>query len=223
MRDYKKIIIIVIISLIIILSMYLIIKRNKVVFYLKGDETIIIRYGTTYTDPGVIATDGFGNDISEYVKVYGTVNPLVLGTYRLVYEIDYHGKKTLERLVLVQNIPIDDLEIKLNGEEVIYLLKDNPYIEEEAYIYNRVDDFILDNETLNIQSDVDTSKVGNYLVNYILDYGDRTISVTRKVVVFDIDYYITPEELTSDIVEINIDLSNIDNYLNEILIILVII
>lgn len=214
MKDKRNIIIIVIVLLIIILGIYLIIKKNKLDFHLIGEETMMVRYGTKYIDPGVVAKDGFGNDISDSVNVYGVVNPLILGTYRIVYEIDYHGIKTIERLVVVQNIPIEDLEIRLNGEENVGILKDNAYVEEGAYIYNTVDEFVMDNESLNILSDVDTNKVGKYKVDYVLNYDGKTITKTRNVEVFDINYSITPEELTSNKVVINIDLSSISNYLN---------
>ncbi len=214
MKDKKKIIIIGLIILIIVLIIYLIIKKNRIEFYLNGDEQIVVRYGTTFSDPGAVAIDGFGNDISDAIKSYGEVNTHILGMYRIVYEIDYHGLKTIERTVLVQSIPIDDLEIKLNGDDIVYILKDNYYIEDGANVYSKTDNFLLDNETINITTNLDTKRVGTYDVNYELSDGKKSVQNTRKVIVFDIDYIITPEELTSEKVEIDLDLSNIKDYLN---------
>ena len=214
MKDKKKIIIIGLIILVIILIIFLVIKKNKFNFYLNGDSQIVVRYGTDFIDPGAVATDGFGNDISNAIKTYGKVNTQILGMYRIVYEIDYHGKKTIDRTVIVESIPINYLEIRLNGDDEIRLLKDGHYTEEGAIVYNKVDDFILDNETINITSNLDTKTVGTYDVDYVLYVGNESITTTRKVIVFDLDYTITPEELTSDKVNIEIDLSNIKDYLS---------
>lgn len=214
MKDKKKIIVILI-SIVVVISIIIVVnKKNTINFYLNGDSEVIVRYGSKFIDPGYVVTDGFGNDISEYVKVYGKVNPMILGTYRIVYEIDYHGRKTIERTVLVQNIPIEDLEIRLNGEEEVFLLKDNPYIEDGAYVYDLVDNYTLDSEYLSITSDLNSSVVGEYYVNYSLNYGGKSLSLNRKVIVFDIDYNLTPEELTNGNVNIYFEIGNISNYLN---------
>lgn len=212
MRDRKKIIIIMVSIIIIIAIIFLIHKKNTINFYLNGEDKIVVRFGSKFIDPGAVAKDGFGNDVTEAIKTYGEVNTNILGTYRIVYEIDYHGRKTLERTIVVENIPIEDLEIKLNGDEVLYILKDNPYNEEGAYIYNKVDNLVLYNEVLSITSDLDTSTVGEYFVNYTLNHVSGTISANRKIVIYDIDSYITPEELTTDKVIINLDFSKINNY-----------
>lgn len=214
MENKKRIIIISAIIIFIVLFTILIIKNNKVVFYLNGENNIIIKYGEEFIDPGFVAKTGLGKDISDKVIVSGEVNTSVSGVYTVIYELDYHGNYVLGRKVIVQNITGDDLEIRLNGNDEVYLLKDNLYIEEGADVFNKVDNSILENSYINITNNIDESVPGKYIVNYSFNYGSQIISNTRSVIVFDIDYLITPEELTTKDVEIDLNLKNIDNYLN---------
>lgn len=43
--------------------------------------------GPTFTDPGYIATDNIDGDITDMVRVTGTVNTLIPGTYTISYEV----------------------------------------------------------------------------------------------------------------------------------------
>ncbi|MFC1775237.1 immunoglobulin-like domain-containing protein [Patescibacteria group bacterium] len=58
-----------------------------------GNETIEV--GTAYTDPGFIATNLFGHNISSVTVVSGTVNTSVAGTYTITYSVtDSFGSTT---------------------------------------------------------------------------------------------------------------------------------
>ncbi len=54
---------------------------------LKGKTIIILPLGEKYKEPGFISTDEKGNDITDKVKIKGTVNFNKEGHYELVYEI----------------------------------------------------------------------------------------------------------------------------------------
>ena len=211
MKDKKKIIIVAIIILIIGLIIYLISKKNSVTFKLVGEDTMIVEYGGIFVDPGYIAHDGFGNSISDKVVVTNTVDTLNPGNYKVIYKLN---NQTLERTIIVQNITVSDLEIRLVGESDVYILKDTPYLEEGANVYNKNDDIIFNNEYLSVESDIDISKPGNYVVNYVLNYKNQSISVTRNVIVFDINYEITPNTVTDGKVKIELDLTNVYNFSN---------
>lgn len=63
---------------------------SKVTYFaelnLKGDDFVKISLGETYTEPGYEATEN-GEDISERVKVSGSVNSTTPGFYNLVYSV----------------------------------------------------------------------------------------------------------------------------------------
>lgn len=65
---------------------------------LNGSEEIFIALGETFTDPGAVAKDKNGNDISNRIKVEGKVNTNQAGTYQIYY---YVGKAIAIRTVTV--------------------------------------------------------------------------------------------------------------------------
>lgn len=75
---------------------------------LNGSETVYVVEGSTYTDAGATAKDSNGNNLSSQIKVSGSVNTNVPGTYKLTYSItDYNNKTlTVSRSVIVQNMGI---------------------------------------------------------------------------------------------------------------------
>ena len=152
MKDKKKLIyIIIIIFLLILCIVFCVLKRNTVKFSLVDNEIMIVDYGTEFYDPGFVANNGFGKEISEYVEINGYVNTLVSGTYKINYYLDYNNvKRNLERIVIVRDIKINDLEIKLNGENEVYLLKGSSYFEEGASIYNKLDNSLFNKGDLSI-------------------------------------------------------------------------
>ena len=53
---------------------------------MKGDDFVKLSLGETYTEPGYEATEN-GEDISEKVKVTGSVDSSTPGFYNLVYSV----------------------------------------------------------------------------------------------------------------------------------------
>ena len=210
----KKIIIIVIIIVILLLGfLYYKNKRNTLVFSLIGSEKVITEYGAMYKDKGFVAQNGFGDDLSNYVNVVNNVDTMNPGVYKVIYYLEYENiKKAIERIVTVENIKISDLEVKLNGEEHVYILKDEDYVEEGANVYNKTDNSIFNGGDLEISDNLDLDSVGDYNVHYTFKYKGETIVVTRKVTVFDFAYTITPEKMTTGKVKITLDLNPVYNY-----------
>ena len=86
--------------------------------------TYYIRYGTKYTDPGYTATDNCDGDLTNKVKVEGTVGEKV-GTYKVKYSVTDSSNNTTEvvRNVIVKyNYLYNDGSVK-NG--AIYLTFDD--------------------------------------------------------------------------------------------------
>lgn len=99
---------------------------------LKGDKEITINKNSSYQEPGYIAYDKLGNDISKQVVITGSVNPNVVGTYKITYKITSENQ-TLEKtrtVKVVDNQVIDDslnlilsYDTKLTNKEISVSIK----------------------------------------------------------------------------------------------------
>lgn len=220
MKDKKWVLVIIVIFIVIGIVFY-IMKKNTVTFTLLGEKSVSVQYGTPYDDPGFIAKDGFGKNLNNYVVISNNLNTSIPGTYMIYYELNYNNKKTLlERIIYVNNeASVDDenIDIVLNGDEVIYLLKGATYNELGITIYNKSNNTVINSGSLSISSDIDVDTVGEYDVVYNLIYKDKTYTKTRKVKVFDISYSVDNTELTNKSVKITLDLNNVNNYSKTIL------
>lgn len=83
----------------IFLIIYLFLNKNKTnkisKIILKGNTIINLVEGEKYKEPGFKATDEKNNDITNKVKIEGTVNYEKEGTYELVYKIKTNKKETV--------------------------------------------------------------------------------------------------------------------------------
>lgn len=99
---------------------------------LKGDKEITINKNSSYQEPGYIAYDKSGNDISKQVVITGSVNPNVVGTYQITYKITSENQ-TFEKtrtVKVVDNQVIDDslnlilsYDTKLTNKEISVSIK----------------------------------------------------------------------------------------------------
>lgn len=216
MKNKKNIIIIILVSLIVILGIILFLRYKKydVTFELLESD-MVIEYGSKYVEPGFVAKNGLGKDISEYVTVDGNVDIMTSGQYKLIYKLNYDDVyKELTRIVTVDKISIDKLDIVLNGNETIYLLKNNEYKDDGAYIVNKINNQVFELGNLTTNNNINNKEVGVYSYNYVYEYNNQTISKTRKIEVFDINYEVSPTTVTTSNVVISFDLNNISNYSN---------
>lgn len=92
------------------------------VLKLKGNKTQYQMVGAAYSEAGYTATDGCDGDITNQVKVSGTVNVNQPGTYKLTYSVtDISGNiTTIDRTVIVTNTTTDS-----GKKGVIYLTFDD--------------------------------------------------------------------------------------------------
>ena len=80
-------------------------------FVLLGDKETIIRKGEEYIDPGYKIQSSGGNDLSDIVKVTGSVNSDTIGMYELTYTATYNGiTKTISRNVEVVGTAVEKIE-----------------------------------------------------------------------------------------------------------------
>lgn len=85
---------------------------------LNGSKTIYLEVGSRYFDPGYIASDGSGKDITRNVKTSGSVDYNTVGTYILTYSVtDTYGNTavtTREVIVKSSSIAVSSITITPN-------------------------------------------------------------------------------------------------------------
>ena len=95
------------------------------VLTLLGDETVTITAGTLFEDPGWTAEDNVDGDLTDAVRVSGSVERYHKGEYVLTYTVEdsYHNEVSATRTVIVQ--PIRQPDRVDPGSKVVYLTFDD--------------------------------------------------------------------------------------------------
>lgn len=129
-------------------------------FTLNGSEKVTIEYGDEYVDEGY--TLSIDNENSK-VTVINNIDLSKIGTYTIKYLINYKGyKKTLTREVTIvdKEAPI----IKLDCENEVNFVLNSKF---EYCNYEITDNYDKNlNKKIEIVSNVNTKKVGDYKVTY---------------------------------------------------------
>ncbi len=101
------------------------IDTTKPTITLKGNQTTYLRLDEVYQEPGYTATDNCSGDLTDKVKVTGSVTSGKEGTYTLVYEVvdDSNNKTTVERKVIVAQGTDPNSGVAKKG--IIYLTFDD--------------------------------------------------------------------------------------------------
>ena len=98
-------------------------------FVLLGDKEILLRKGEEFVDSGFIIKSSGGNDLSDIVKMNGSVNNDVIGTYELTYTATYNGvTRTLTRIVRV----VDNIATNYLNELYTYKSNENGLFKDDT-------------------------------------------------------------------------------------------
>lgn len=150
-------------------------------FELIGSNQLEFELGSKYIEPGVIVIHN-DEDISSLVNIdSSSLNMNRVGEYKIKYEIDIDGvKEYIYRSIQVKEYISP--EIKLLGEDVIYLYLKDKYIEPGYEVSDNYDTNLEDKVT--IINNVDTNKVGEYTIEYrVVDSSGNQTSINRTVIV----------------------------------------
>ena len=150
----------------------------KIDISLSGDPVMTVDQDATFVDPGAVAyADGRELD----VKVTGTVDTSVPGTYTLCYRAKYLlSSAEINRTVHVVNErpPV----ITLQGDNQITLVMGESFTEPGFAAVDRNGKNLTD--LVRISGEVDTMTAGSYTITYrVTDDAGREAVVTRMVVV----------------------------------------
>lgn len=100
-------------------------KVEPSVLELLGEAEMTLTVGTAFEDPGYLATDCTGQDVTAQVQVSGSVDMSRCGSYELTYSVtDRAGHvTTAHRTVIVE--PVKQPDVVQPGGKVIYLTFDD--------------------------------------------------------------------------------------------------
>lgn len=150
---------------------------------LNGDSTVTLNLNSNYTDSGATAKYG-SKDISNSIQLKTNgFDPNKVGSYKLEYTINYK-KKTATITRTVNVVDSEKPNIVLNGESEINIAQNSTYQDLGALASDNYDGDIT--TKISIENNIDTSKLGTYLVNYtVKDSSENESKVTRTVNVVD--------------------------------------
>ena len=150
-----------------------------------NDETdIIFDIGKEYVDAGFTATDDCDGDITDKVKVEGSVNGLEAGEYTLTYTVldSSENECVVKRNVLVKDISAPS--ITLNGDKNVYIKKGEAYVEAGFTAIDNVDGDVSSN--VKLSGGVNTEIIGNYSIIYeVSDNAGNVAKVSREIYVYE--------------------------------------
>ena len=171
---------------------------TKPVITLQGDARLTLEVGDTFIDLGATALDALDGDLTDDIKVAGTVDVGVVGTYVLAYSVSDSSGNTAQvtRTITITpdvTIPV----ISLVGDASVSLELGNNYTDLGATATDNLDGTLT--ASIVTVSNVDDSKVGTYTVSYyVTDAAGNTGSVVIRTVTITPDVTIPVISLIGD-------------------------
>jgi PKD repeat protein len=159
------------------------IDNKAPVITLKGNKLTLVEEGSIYTDAGANAYDNIDGDITNKITATSNVNTAVIDTYFVNYEVrDTFGNIGKETRTVIVFADTSGPEIKLFGDDSIYVEVYNSFTDLGAYAFDNITPIV----TIQSTNNVDTSKLGTYYIIYSCsDSIGNTSTIKRKVVVGD--------------------------------------
>lgn len=178
-QRYLKWIIIGVIVLILLVILIVFLKgRSKYILLLNGDAEMTIYQGDKFVDPGYSAYDKKKNDVSSEVEVDdSSLDTNKIGEYSIFYTL-HNVRRT--RSVSVVEKPLEATYMYLKGDMTIKLKVGEKYVEPGWTVVDTYDPDL--GSKVKVESNVDTSKVGTYIITYhVANSKGVTTSATRVV------------------------------------------
>jgi hypothetical protein len=150
-----------------------------------GDNPLLLEVGNSFTDPGAIALDINGNDISNLIDVAGSVDTNTVGIYTLTYTLSDSNGNIISAVSRTVNVVYV-------SAPTITLVGDNPFILEVGSLFTDPGATALDSydgdltNSIQVTGTVDTNTVGIYTLNYgVTDSSGNATTITRTVSIVD--------------------------------------
>lgn len=154
----------------------------NIYFALNGNENVEIEAGNEYLEEGIIAQINHKN-VANKIKITTNLDVNKVENYKIEYHLQdafLQINKKITRNINVKDTIAPNLTVNSKKEETVYL--DDKY---KIPTYTAIDNYDGDiTANVKIESNVDTSKVGTYKVNYFItdSSGNKaTEEITVKV------------------------------------------
>jgi S-ribosylhomocysteine lyase LuxS involved in autoinducer biosynthesis len=160
------------------------IDNTKPVITMNGSSTVTVNKGSTYTDAGATATDT-NSGISGSVTSTGSVNPSIVGTYTITYNVnDNAGNAATPVTRTINVIDVTAPVITINGSNPTNINVNGTYADAGATALDDVDGDVT--SKIVVTGTVNPSVVGSYTITYtVKDNANNTSTKTRTVNVID--------------------------------------
>ncbi len=155
-------------------------KNKRPSMKLVGSSRVTLPYGSSYTEAGAIAVDPDDGSLTDQIVIAGSVNPLVAGTYRIIYSVQDSGglSASVTRTVTVKRncAPI----LKLIGSKSLTVRLGSVYVDAGATAKDPEDGELT--SSIITAGSVNTSVKGTYYITYACtdQYGAKA-TATRTV------------------------------------------
>lgn len=205
MRKIIRIILVIGMIICVIMIGYFLLKDNYFFqFELNGPEYVVYNLGDNYVEMGVILKEN-GQDYSQNVIIENNIDINNIGNYTVKYR---YKDKELIRYVEVKVLN----SMSLNGDEEVYLLLNGKYDDPKVNLIYEGKQL---QDNIEIDSNFDASKVGDYQITYSSDLVKKT--VTRNIHVSEFDDYFKisyNKDISKDVIlNIEIDKQKVLKYL----------
>jgi lipoprotein-anchoring transpeptidase ErfK/SrfK len=149
-------------------------------FYLLGETNITLEYGEKYEESGFVANIRNKSHVND-VKVFSNVNINKIGTYEVVYRLDFlKYSKTLKRQITIRDTIIPVIHIDCNTKQ--YITVNSKFNKCKVTASDNYDNDITDK--IIVEDNLDTSKAGDYEIKYtVSDSSNNKTSSSIKVYV----------------------------------------
>ncbi len=156
------------------------------VITLTGSDPVTVECGGTYSDAGATASDTCDGDLTTSISTINPVNPAVVGTYTVTYDVaDGAGNNAVQVTRTVNVVDTTIPVIALNGSDPVTVECGGTYSDAGATANDScAGDLTASISTIN---PVNPAVVGTYTVTYdVTDgAGNNAVQVTRTVNVVD--------------------------------------
>lgn len=185
-NDIVVIVTIIITSLIVIalLSYFFCVQQinRNIDLRLIGNQEMEIEVGNEYEEQGIIAVCN-NIDLSNKIKINSNLDVNKIGNYKIEYNIKdkfFHIDKSIYRNIYVKDTTAPELIVNSEKEKTIYV-GDKYEVPTSTAIDNYDGDI---SSNIKVESNVNTSKMGTYTVNYSVSDSsgnESTEKITVKV------------------------------------------
>ena len=149
---------------------------------LAGHTNMTIQVGSTYAEPGYMATDNYDGDITGSVTVTGTVGVNMIGTYTLHYDVaDSSGNAAATQTRTVRVTDTTPPVITLSGASSMLIPFGSTYTEPGYTATDNYDGDITGN--VMVSGTVDTDTTGTYTIYYDVSDSSGNAAVQQARIV----------------------------------------